>query len=130
MRDLYKVKVIEEAIENMNSDEYNLTRLRNDKGKAINIDVEALEVLKAYYEGTDGIIGLLSEEEKDKIYHDERKRYVYEDVLSLLDQTPDIPEDTDIEAVSANVAELFDDGEYDCNLSYWDNLDSLIKNYI
>ena len=51
MKDPYKVKVIREAIKNMQDDEYCLTRLRNDKGKAINLDIEVLELIAKYYEG-------------------------------------------------------------------------------
>ena len=51
MKDAYKVKVVEEAINAMNDDEYCLTRLKNDKGKAINLDVEVLDIIKSYYDG-------------------------------------------------------------------------------
>lgn len=51
MRDDYKVTVIDAAIKDMENDEYCLTRLRGDDTKAINVDIEALEKLKAYYEG-------------------------------------------------------------------------------
>lgn len=55
-RDPYKVTVISEAIENMKSDEYNLTRLKNDQGKSINLDIGALELLEAYYKGCDIVV--------------------------------------------------------------------------
>ena len=51
MRDDYKVRVIDAAIKDMENDEYCLTRLGGDDTKYINIDVEALNMLKTYYEG-------------------------------------------------------------------------------
>ncbi len=51
MKDPYKVKIITEAIESMKSDDYCLTRLWNENGHAINLNIEIMEVIKAYYEG-------------------------------------------------------------------------------
>lgn len=49
MRDAYKADVIREAIDSMKMDDFNVTRLKNDNGKAINLDIEALELLLNYY---------------------------------------------------------------------------------
>lgn len=50
-KDQYKVKVIQENLDQMVEDEYYLVRLRGDAGKAINIDAPALLLLQAYYSG-------------------------------------------------------------------------------
>lgn len=51
MKDWYKVKVIDECLDGMKKDEYTLTRLKGDHTKAINIDEEALMLLRKYYNG-------------------------------------------------------------------------------
>lgn len=56
MKDLYKAQVIEDAIKEMQKDEYNLTRLHNEKGKYINIDIQLLEIMRAYYNGKEVIV--------------------------------------------------------------------------
>lgn len=47
----YKAEIICNAIKEMNNDEYNLTRLKNDKGKAINIEMNLMEIIYGYYKG-------------------------------------------------------------------------------
>jgi len=50
-KDPYKVNVIDAALEGYANDEYFLAKLKADGGKAINIEPEALQILKAYYSG-------------------------------------------------------------------------------
>ena len=49
--DDYKVKVLEDMIKEVKSDEYALARLRSDSSATINIDLNALYLLKDYYSG-------------------------------------------------------------------------------
>lgn len=49
--DDYKVNVVKTAINDMKNDEWNLTRLQNEKGKAINIDMNLMEIILNYFEG-------------------------------------------------------------------------------
>ncbi len=53
MIDQYKVNMIDKAIEGMKSNDYCLTRLWSEAAysKAINLDIEILEIIKSYYEG-------------------------------------------------------------------------------
>lgn len=52
MRDKYKVNAIDEFLETMRKDEYALTRMKGDYGrKTINIDEDALKLLRRYYNG-------------------------------------------------------------------------------
>lgn len=68
----------------------------------------------------------LTEEEKDAIYRKLWYNHVLEDVYSL-------STDEDIE-ITDDIAETIADryvynGDYDCNLSYWDNIRNLIYDY-
>ena len=55
-KDLYKAEVVWDALKEMDKDTYNLTRLRNDKGKAINLDTNIMEIIYKYYKGKTIII--------------------------------------------------------------------------
>lgn len=67
--------------------------------------------------------------ERAAVYSVIRKMYVLEDVKSLLD-CRDLDEslsDDEYNELADTVAERYVyDGKYDCNLSYWTNLDTLI----
>ena len=72
-------------------------------------------------------INELSEIEKDKIYRMVWAERVTEDILSHA-------EDIGVE-ISKEDAEILAesyacDGEYDCNLSYWNNIENLMEDYI
>ena len=51
MKDNYRKNIINDCIAAMEADEYYITRLRGDDTKAINIDLEALKLLRDYYAG-------------------------------------------------------------------------------
>lgn len=55
--DNYRCKVVSDAIKDMESDDFCLTRLQGDKGKAINIDTDLLKIIKGYFEGKTIMIG-------------------------------------------------------------------------
>ena len=55
--DKYKEQVITEALMAMNVDQWNLTRLKNDRGKAINLDKNIMEIIKGYYQGKVIMVG-------------------------------------------------------------------------
>ncbi len=71
--------------------------------------------------------GITSTEE-DEIYRALWARHVSVEVLELLkgeDEDRSVPED--YKNIASEVAELYCyHGKYDCNLSYWQNLESLI----
>lgn len=50
-KDLYKEKVLSEALFAMDNNQWNLTRLKNDCGKAINLDPQVIKILREYYKG-------------------------------------------------------------------------------
>lgn len=50
MKDSYKVKVIQEILDNMDEDYYYLAQLTSADTKNINLDKNALLLLKRYYE--------------------------------------------------------------------------------
>ena len=54
MRDTYKVNVINQHIEAAKADEYYTAQLTGKAGKPINLDNDALQLLKEHYEGEDG----------------------------------------------------------------------------
>lgn len=51
MKDPYKADVIRGEMEKIKEDEYYQVKLKGDTGKAINLDMEALRILKMYYNG-------------------------------------------------------------------------------
>lgn len=70
--------------------------------------------------------------EKDDLYRRLHLDYVKEDIASRLDEHDfELKTDEDIDMLIDTVARRYVyDGEYDCNLSYWDNIDNLIEYYI
>lgn len=77
---------------------------------------------------------ILSESQRDGVYRMKMKEYVIEDALSVMDNIcdVDIPED---EVTRQDIAEATADdyafyGLYDCNISYWDNIEKLIRRHL
>ncbi len=77
-------------------------------------------------------------EYRDKIYREVWKEYVTTDILSIAKDTGLCSKDTDLtESIPENlkrkaeeIADMYVyNGDYDCNLSYWDNLENLIREY-
>lgn len=67
------------------------------------------------------ILSELSADVKNKLYDALRKEHLADDVRSV---------DADLTTYAVNViCEHYVAGEYDCNLSYWNNIDNLIKKY-
>lgn len=66
---------------------------------------------------------------KDEIYRMLWKEYVVEDVTQHLETRDDINKSSEemIEMIDRIATRYVYDGEYDCNLPYWDNLDNLIE---
>lgn len=66
---------------------------------------------------------VLSPEEREKIYREVWKEYVIENVREKAEEDGKELSEEDI----ARIADRYvNGGEYNCNLSYWDNLDNLI----
>lgn len=65
----------------------------------------------------------LTEEEQDMVYRHVWKQHVKQDVLEMDSEADSEVDDTDID----KIAELYVDGHYDCNQSYWENLSALVS---
>lgn len=95
----------------------------------------AEEVIAALSEQTDeNIWEMLSDAQRDSIYSRKQKEYIIEDALSAMDDIcdVDIPEDENIRLAIAEAAadDFACHGLKDSNLSYWDNIKSLIKAHL
>jgi len=66
----------------------------------------------------------LSDKVKDEIYRSELKQHTAEDVRARIEDTSVKLDECQIENVAHRYAY---EGDYDCNLSYWDNIDNLIE---
>lgn len=105
---------------------------------SVNTDVLkslAEEVIAALSEQTDeNIWEVLSDAQRDSIYSRKQKEYIIEDALSAMDDIcdVDIPEDENIRLAIAEAAadDFACHGLKDSNLSYWDNIKSLIKAHL
>lgn len=105
---------------------------------SVNTDVLkslAEEVIAALSEQTDeNIWEMLSDAQRDSIYSRKQKEYIIEDALSAMDDIcdVDIPEDENIRLAIAEAAadDFACHGLKDSNLSYWDNIKSLIKAHL
>lgn len=64
---------------------------------------------------------------KDAAYRLERTRYTIEDLVGLATERDLVLPDGAFDEMAKKYAF---DGEYDCNLSYWDNLNSLIDDWM
>lgn len=75
------------------------------------------------------LISRMSDSQKDSVYRLLWAEHVKEDVLARLEEREDdIPENFVKEFVEEVVTQYVYEGKYDCNLSYWDNIDNLIEN--
>ncbi len=80
--------------------------------------------LKEVFEYCKKVFGEKTDEE---IYREKLKAYTKEDVVASLAENPNVTDDMDVDAIADTVAEMYaENGDYDCNLSYWDNIDNLI----
>ena len=71
------------------------------------------------------LLNSLSEDEKDALYRHLWSQYVKDDVKSCVSQNPDLTlTDEQIEHIAYRFVYC---GDYDCNLSYWDNINNLIE---
>lgn len=75
----------------------------------------------------------LTPEEKDKVYRALWKEHVVEDARSQIEEYifyELIPKE-DVERIADQAAERYVyEGDYDCTLSYWDNIENLVKDEI
>lgn len=70
------------------------------------------------------LLKTLTEEEKDAIYRSVWFDRVTEDIKSRLEDTDDTLTQDQIEYAASRYVY---DGEYDCTLAYWDNIDGVIQ---
>ena len=71
----------------------------------------------------------MSEKQRDDIYRLVRKKYIKEDVKSRMEELQVLDKnDENFDTVVETVATRYVyDGDYDCNLTYWENIDNLIN---
>lgn len=74
----------------------------------------------------------MTEQQKDDIYRMVWFGHVAEDATHYIKDMyseDEIPEE-DIESISEDVANAYVcNGKYDCNCSYWDNIDALVERF-
>lgn len=75
---------------------------------------------------TEELLDVLTSDQKEAIYDAVNYELKKEDVLSLLEDREDIPNVLK-DVIACDVAEMWKNGDYDCNLSYWDNMDKFIN---
>lgn len=79
-------------------------------------------------------VSLLNPFDKDKLYRCLWEDYVREDVQNRIEDTADdyqdIPEDDMPDIIDTVVYKYVRDGDYDCNRTYWENIDNLIEKVI
>lgn len=68
----------------------------------------------------------IPEQLKDAVYRLLWKEYVLEDILSHCEGCG-YEMDESMLAACDNAAERYIDGDYDCNLSYWDNISNVVE---
>lgn len=130
-RDPYKVNIIRENLEKMTTDEYYFVQMKGDAGKAINLDETALKLLQSYYNGfitndetgTEGLLDSLTGQQKDELYRKLWYGHVCEDIRTRLKETE--KELTDSQIAYAARQYVYE-GDYNCNCSYWTNIDNVI----
>ena len=102
----------------------NMERLEDTKKK-----IENFRKINAYLTDSDvseSKINELSAIEKDKIYRMVWAEHVTDDILSHAEDIGVEISKEDAEILAENYV---CDGEYDCNLSYWDNIENLMEDY-
>jgi len=65
----------------------------------------------------------LSQQTKEMVYREVRAEYVAEDIAARAEERGINPDELDVDGLAERYVY---DGDYDCNLSYWDNIDNLI----
>lgn len=75
------------------------------------------------------LLDVLTSDQKEAIYDAVNYELKKEDVLSLLEDRDDIPNVLK-DNIACDVAEMWKNGDYDCNLSYWDNINNLMEDSI
>lgn len=83
---------------------------------------EPAEVLNAPAADSSGNF-VLSPEEREKIYREVWKEHVMEDVREIAEENGTELSENDVDRIADRYV---NNGDYDCNLSYWDNIDNLI----
>lgn len=78
-------------------------------------------------ENAEQFIETIPEQLKDAVYRLLWKEYVLEDILSFCEKDR-YEMDEETLAACENAAERYVEGDYDCNLSYWDNIENVIEN--
>lgn len=72
---------------------------------------------------------LMTDTQKDDIYRMVWSDHVKEDVRGVLDEREELTEE-EKDAIIEDVAnDYVYNGDYDCNLSYWDNINNLIEKF-
>lgn len=70
---------------------------------------------------------LMTDTQKDDIYRMVWSDYVEEDVRGVLDEREDLTEEERDAIIEDVVNGYVYNGDYDCTLSYWDNINNLIE---
>ncbi len=80
----------------------------------------------------DALINELGPQKADVLYRTLWKNHIKEDVEATLEQDERVSgmDDDGYAALVDKVAGRYVDGEYDCNMSYWDNITNLIDKYL
>lgn len=131
IRDPYKVNIIRENLEKMERDEYYLVQMKGDSGKAINLDETALKLLQSYYNGfitkneagMEELLDFLTGQQKDTLYRKLWYGHVCNDICTRLEETEKELTDAQIDYAARQYVY---EGDYDCNCSYWTNIDNVI----
>lgn len=80
------------------------------------------------------LVNGLNAVDKDALYRRLWLDHVKEDVANRLEETKpdsfDVDSEEFDEAVEAIAHAYVYDGKYDCNLTYWENIDNLIDHYL
>lgn len=70
----------------------------------------------------------MSNNQRDDIYRMVWSDHVYEDCKAQINERELSLDDEEVDAICEEVANNYVyNGRYDCNLSYWDNIDNLIN---
>lgn len=77
----------------------------------------------------DELLNVLTSDQKQEIYDAIDYEFKKEDALSVLEDREDIANVLK-DDIASDVAEMWKAGDYDCNLSYWDNINNLIEDSI
>ena len=76
---------------------------------------------------TSEIFAQLNSTQKDELYRMLWSDYVYGDVMEVLKSNNDVSEE-DYDDIANSVTNSYVyNGRYDCNLSYWDNINNLVN---